>query len=114
MSEYVIYKILKYIKPNKVTTSEQLLKYHFFKSYGFDALNDSLSKLNRLGYISGKKESSIIYVNITPAGLNFIRDYHYCKQLKTIERIITFLAGILSGTILTYGIPFLLSLLNSQ
>ena len=111
MNDSAIYKTLKYFKKDSVITSTELLKHGYFRKNGFSALNVRLSELQRSGYLSGRKEKEIIFVQITDSGLNFLKDYRYSLQLKNRERAITFFLGLASGYILTYIFPWLHSFL---
>lgn len=109
MNEHSIYKSLKFLKNGNVITSTELLQHHFFKKGGLDAINSRFSELMKLGYISGRMSGKVISLQITGKGKVFLQNYHYCKQLKNIERLMTFLAGIVSGFIASYAIPWFIA-----
>lgn len=50
---------------------------------------------------------NIYTLHITPAGLSYIPNVNYSNQKKWIDRIISFILGILSGCFITYIIPMI-------
>lgn len=113
MQDCDIYRILKkYPRNSEIITSDELLKNGFVAETGFDGLNGTLSDIARMGYISAKRSGDVIYSKLTPEGKRFLVDYRYHRQLRTIETIVTFSLGVLSGVLVSYAIPLLFSLIR--
>ena len=55
---------------------------------------------------------NIYTLHITANGLSYIPNVNYSNQRKWIDRIISFILGILSGCFITYVIPLIYSALQ--
>lgn len=110
MDDLIIYKSLSFLKSGSDIISDQLLKKSFFKGCDLDSVNDRYSKLLKMGYCAGSRKGDIITLRLTAAGKSFLADWKYRSCINVRNSVVSYLAGIVSGVIISYLIPYLLSL----
>lgn len=110
MDDLIIYKSLSFLKSSNSVTSDQLLKKSFFNGCDLDSINDRYSKLSKMGYCAGSRNGNVITLRLTAVGKSFLADWKYRSCINVRNSVVSYLAGIVSGVIISYLIPYLLSL----
>lgn len=110
MDDLIIYKSLSFLKSGNDVTSDQLLKKSFFKGCDLDSINDRYSELSRMGYCAGSRKGDVITLCLTASGKSFLADRKYRSRINVRNSVISYLAGIVSGVMISYLASYLLSL----